>query len=31
MLGYAEPSAFTRASQRWFGAAPRDVRKQMAS
>lgn len=31
MLGYAEPSAFTRASQRWFGAAPRDVRKRMAS
>lgn len=31
MLGYAEPSAFTRASQRWFGQAPRDVRKRMAS
>jgi AraC-like DNA-binding protein len=31
MLGYAEPSAFTRASQRWFGAAPREVRKRMAS
>jgi AraC-like DNA-binding protein len=31
ILGYAEPSAFTRASQRWFGAAPRDVRKRMAS
>jgi AraC-like DNA-binding protein len=31
MLGYAEPSAFTRASQRWFGQAPRDVRKKLAS
>jgi AraC-like DNA-binding protein len=31
MLGYAEPSAFTRASQRWFGQAPREVRKRMAS
>lgn len=31
ILGYAEPSAFTRASQRWFGAAPREVRKRMAS
>jgi AraC-like DNA-binding protein len=31
MLGYAEPSAFTRACQRWFGAAPRDVRKQMSA
>jgi AraC-like DNA-binding protein len=30
MLGYAEPSAFTRASQRWFGQAPREVRKRMA-
>jgi AraC-like DNA-binding protein len=30
MLGYAEPSAFTRACQRWFGAAPREIRKQMA-
>ncbi|QGZ93907.1 AraC family transcriptional regulator [Terricaulis silvestris] len=29
MLGYAEPSAFTRASQRWFGQAPREVRKRM--
>lgn len=29
MLGYAEPSAFTRACQRWFGAAPRNLRKQM--
>jgi AraC-like DNA-binding protein len=31
MLGYAEPSAFTRACQRWFGLAPRDVRKRLAS
>jgi AraC-like DNA-binding protein len=31
MLGYAEASAFTRACQRWFGASPRDVRRQMAS
>lgn len=30
MLGYAEPSAFTRACQRWFGQAPRDVRKRLA-
>lgn len=30
MLGYAEASAFTRACRRWFGAAPRDVRKAMA-
>lgn len=30
VLGYAEASAFTRASQRWFGAAPRDVRKKAA-
>jgi AraC-like DNA-binding protein len=30
MLGYAEPSAFTRACQRWFGLAPRDVRKRLA-
>lgn len=31
MLGYAEPSAFTRACQRWFGAAPREIRKQMSA
>jgi AraC-like DNA-binding protein len=30
VLGYAEASAFTRASQRWFGAAPREVRKRIA-
>jgi AraC-like DNA-binding protein len=31
MLGYAEASAFTRASQRWFGASPREVRKKLAA
>jgi AraC-like DNA-binding protein len=31
MLGYAEASAFTRACQRWFGQAPRNVRKQLAA
>jgi AraC-like DNA-binding protein len=31
MLGYAEPSAFTRACQRWFGQAPREVRKRLAA
>jgi AraC-like DNA-binding protein len=31
MLGYAEASAFTRACQRWFGQAPRDVRKRLAA
>lgn len=31
VLGYAEASAFTRASQRWFGAAPREVRKRAAA
>lgn len=31
MLGYAEASAFTRACQRWFGQAPREVRKQLAA
>jgi AraC-like DNA-binding protein len=30
MLGYAEPSALTRASQRWFGQAPREVRRRLA-
>jgi AraC-like DNA-binding protein len=30
MLGYAEASAFTRACQRWFGASPREYRRQMA-
>jgi AraC-like DNA-binding protein len=28
VLGYAEASAFTRASQRWFGASPREVRRK---
>lgn len=28
MLGYAEASAFTRACQRWFGIAPREVRRR---
>jgi AraC-like DNA-binding protein len=28
VLGYAEASAFTRASQRWFGASPREVRRR---
>lgn len=31
MLGYAEASAFTRACQRWFGQAPRDVRKTLGA
>jgi AraC-like DNA-binding protein len=31
MLGYAEASAFTRACQRWFGQAPREVRKGLAA
>lgn len=31
LLGYAEASAFTRACQRWFGQAPRDVRKTLAA
>jgi AraC-like DNA-binding protein len=31
MLGYAEPSAFTRACQRWFGVAPREVRKRLVA
>jgi AraC-like DNA-binding protein len=31
MLGYAEASAFTRACQRWFGQAPREVRKALAA
>jgi AraC-like DNA-binding protein len=31
ILGYAEASAFTRASQRWFGASPREVRKRVAA
>lgn len=30
VLGYAEASAFTRASQRWFGASPREVRRRVA-
>ncbi|MGQ0531862.1 MAG: helix-turn-helix domain-containing protein [Caulobacteraceae bacterium] len=30
VLGYAEASAFTRASQRWFGASPREVRRRAA-
>jgi AraC-like DNA-binding protein len=30
MLGYAEASAFTRACRRWFGEAPREVRRRMA-
>jgi AraC-like DNA-binding protein len=31
LLGYAEASAFTRACQRWFGQAPRNVRKALAA
>lgn len=31
VLGYAEASAFTRASQRWFGASPREVRRRVAA
>jgi AraC-like DNA-binding protein len=31
LLGYAEASAFTRACQRWFGQAPREVRKALAA
>lgn len=29
VLGYAETSAFTRASRRWFGASPREVRRRI--
>ena len=29
LLGYAEASAFTRASRRWFGRSPRDMRKAL--
>ena len=31
MLGYAEASAFTRAVRRWFGKAPREMRKDLAA
>ena len=31
MLGYAEASAFTRACRRWFGKAPREVRRELAA
>jgi AraC-like DNA-binding protein len=31
VLGYAEASAFTRASQRWFGASPREVRRRVSA
>lgn len=31
MLGYAEASAFTRASRRWFGETPREMRKRLTS
>ncbi|MES1158609.1 MAG: AraC family transcriptional regulator ligand-binding domain-containing protein [Terricaulis silvestris] len=29
MLGYAETSAFTRSSHRWFGKSPREMRKEL--
>lgn len=29
MLGYAEPSAFSRSCHRWFSASPRELRKQL--
>jgi AraC-like DNA-binding protein len=31
LLGFSELSAFSRAGKGWFGAAPRDIRKQMRS
>lgn len=31
LLGYAEASAFTRASRRWFGKTPREVRRRMTA
>ncbi|MGE0741557.1 MAG: AraC family transcriptional regulator [Hyphomonadaceae bacterium] len=31
LLGYAEPSAFSRSCRRWFGESPREVRKRLAA
>jgi len=31
LLGFSELSAFSRAGKSWFGAAPRDIRKQLRS